>query len=432
MAASRLRFGAFLPPFHDPRRDPVRSYQEDIELIERLDQLGFDEVWIGEHHSAGWEPVPSPEMFLALLAGRTHRIRLGSGVVSLPYHNPFHVAERMMFLDLLSRGRAMLGVGPGALATDASMLGIPTESTRARMDDALGVVMRLLSGETVSARGAGYELHEATIQLPHCQQPHVPVTVASTASPSGALAAGRHGAGLLSLGAYVPSARLQLANHWKIAEDTAAEHGKTVDRRNWTLVVPIHVGESHSAAMAAVERGADAWLQKYFIETSGFPTIYPGSDGAPSFRAMVDGGNALVGTPDEVADGIERLRDATGGFGCLLALENSVASQADRIRSYQLLMEEVVPRFTGAADALIAAQLRAASTRTENYGRKVLAQDRAHSDYLTRAGKTNAESRHGHASLSRHEDAPHLPGISGAAELLDRSRGPVSWGRDPG
>ena len=120
----RMKFGIFMAPFHWKGENPTLSLERDLEIIQWLDQLGYDEAWIGEHHSAGWEIIASPEVFIATAAERTRNIKLGTGVISLPYHHPMMVANRMVLLDHLTRGRAMLGVGPGALVTDAAMLGI--------------------------------------------------------------------------------------------------------------------------------------------------------------------------------------------------------------------------------------------------------------------------------------------------------------------
>ena len=105
----RMNFGIFMAPFHEVGRNPTYALERDLQLIQWLDQLGFDEAWVGEHHSAGWEIIASPEMFLAAAAERTRSIKLGTGVVSLPYHHPLMVANRIVLLDHLSRGRAMLG-----------------------------------------------------------------------------------------------------------------------------------------------------------------------------------------------------------------------------------------------------------------------------------------------------------------------------------
>src|SRR5881409_307926 len=124
MTPERLNFGIFMAPFHRAGENPTLSLQRDLELIQWLDRLGYDEAWIGEHHSAGWETIASPEVFIAAAAQRTRYIRLGTGVISLPYHHPLMVANRMVLLDHLTRGRVALGVGPGALVTDAHILGI--------------------------------------------------------------------------------------------------------------------------------------------------------------------------------------------------------------------------------------------------------------------------------------------------------------------
>src|SRR5207253_3742962 len=142
---ARLKFGIFMAPFHPLGEDPTLALERDLELLQWLDYLGFDEAWIGEHHSAGWEIIASPEVFIATAAERTKHLKLGTGVISLPYHHPLMVANRMILLDHLTKGRVMLGVGPGALATDAYMLGIDPLTQRPRMDEALGILMRLLT-----------------------------------------------------------------------------------------------------------------------------------------------------------------------------------------------------------------------------------------------------------------------------------------------
>ena len=103
-----MDFGVFLAPYHPVGESPLMTFRRDLELIEWCDRLGFDEAWVGEHHSAAWENIADPAVFLAAAGQRTHRIRLGSGVVSLPYHHPMMVADRFVQLDYLTNGRAML------------------------------------------------------------------------------------------------------------------------------------------------------------------------------------------------------------------------------------------------------------------------------------------------------------------------------------
>ena len=216
----RLRFGTFMAPFHAPKTNPTIALQRDLELIQHLDKLDFDEAWIGEHHSAGSEIIASPEIFIMAAAERTRRIKLGTGVISLPYHNPLWVAERIVLLDHLTRGRIMLGVGPGALPTDAAMLGLDPRQMRPLLEERLDIVMRLLaSDEPVSFESDRLVLRDARLHLRPYSDPLFDIAVAAVASPSGARLAGRYGAGLLSLGATVAVGMDILAHHWVIQEE---------------------------------------------------------------------------------------------------------------------------------------------------------------------------------------------------------------------
>src|SRR5918992_1532636 len=148
----RLRFGTFLAPFHPAGENPTLALQRDLELVEHLDRLGYDEAWIGEHHSAGSEIIASPEIFIAAAAERTRNIKLGTGVTSIAYHNPLWTADRMVLLDHLTRGRVMLGVGPGSLPTDSAMIGLTPTQTREILEVNLDIIVRLLAGESVTAK----------------------------------------------------------------------------------------------------------------------------------------------------------------------------------------------------------------------------------------------------------------------------------------
>ena len=223
MIPDHLRFGIFLAPFHPLHEDPTAAMDRDMALVEHLDHLGYDEAWIGEHHSGGFEIIASPEVFIAAAAERTRHIRLGTGVVSLPYHHPFMVADRMVQLDHMTRGRAMFGVGPGALVGDAYRMGIDPHDQRRRMNEALDVLIPLLDGETVTAKTDWFELREARLQLPCYTKPRMEMAVACARSPVGALAAGKHGIGMLSIGGTSDEALAHHVNNWNLLHSTAAE-----------------------------------------------------------------------------------------------------------------------------------------------------------------------------------------------------------------
>src|SRR6201985_2893226 len=165
MTEPYLRSGIFLAPFHNHDENPTLSMERDMELIEHLDRLNYHEAWIGEHHSGGFELIACPEMFIAAAAQRTRHIRLGTGVVSLPYHHPFTLASRMMQLDHMARGRAMVGVGPGALIYDGHKNGLKAADQRRRMNESLDCIVELMAGKAISKTTDWFTLTEARLQL---------------------------------------------------------------------------------------------------------------------------------------------------------------------------------------------------------------------------------------------------------------------------
>ena len=344
-APPRMTFGIFLAPFHRVGENPTLALERDFELLQWLDHLGYDEAWIGEHHSAGWEIIAAPELVIAAVAQRTRHIRLGTGVTSLPYHHPFIVADRMVQLDHMTRGRAMLGIGPGALTSDAYMMGIDPLTQRERMDEALDAIMALLRCEgPVSRVTDWFTLNEARLQLRPFTQPHLEVAVASALSPAGVVAAGRHGVGVLSLGTSLgPGGLVNLGDQWALAEEAAAQNGKTMDRAKWRLVLPVHIAESKQRAFDDVREGHGAWAKDYFQDTLGRPP----SDGATDIEYISEHGSAIVGTPDDAIEAINGMQAATGGFGGLLGLAHEWAPREATLRSYELLARHVMPHFQG-------------------------------------------------------------------------------------
>jgi limonene 1,2-monooxygenase len=344
MPAPRLRFGAFIAPFHQTNENPTLAIERDLELVQLLDRLGYDEAWIGEHHSAGMEIIASPEIFIAAAAGRTRHIRLGTGVSSLPYHQPLMLADRINMLDHLTRGRVMFGVGPGALVSDARMMGIEPTLQRDMMDQSLAVLVRLLRGETVTHKTDWFTLQDARLQMLPYSQPGVEFAVASQVSPTGARAAGRHGLGLLSIGATSTGGFNALASNWAIAEEQAAIHGTQVDRAAWRLVGPMHVAETREKARENVRFGLAAWLA-YFRDVANLP-MAPEGEGDP-VDILINSGMAVIGTPDDAVAQLERLSKQSGGFGAFLQMAHNWADWAETQRSYELIARYVMPRAQG-------------------------------------------------------------------------------------
>jgi len=343
-----LRFGIFLAPFHPPGQNPTLAIHRDLALVEHLDRVGFDEAWIGEHHSAGYEIIASPEVFIAAASQRTSRIKLGTGVSSLPYHHPLMLADRMVLLDHLTRGRVMLGVGPGSLPSDAFMMGIEVARQRDMMEESLEVILALLAGETVTHdSGADFE-----------------VAVAAMVSPSGPRAAGRFGCSLLSIGATQVQGYDLLGTTWQIMEERAAAFEKPIDRANWRLVGPVHLAATKEQAYRDVEYGLAEWVD-YFTRVAALPLAPETDDTREIADAMNDSGFAVIGTPDDLAAQLERLEKQSGGFGTFLNMAHDWASPQATLDSYTLMAREVFPAFQASAGSLTASRDWAAENRPE-------------------------------------------------------------------
>ncbi len=342
--AMKLMDGIFLAPFHPLDEDPTLCIQRDLELIEHLDRLGYEEAWVGEHHSGGFEIIASPELFIAAAAERTRRIRLGTGVVSLPYHNPLTTANRILQLDHQTRGRVMFGVGPGLLPSDAFQLGLDPATSRERMVEAIEVMLRLFAGERVTHHSDWFHLVNATCQLKPYTWPHPEIAVASSITPSGGKLAGKHGFGLLCVAATQTSGYDALGINWKIAQETAAANGKVMDPARLRLVGPVHIAPTREEAWANVQFGGRKYAE-YFsrISRPGQPIDHEGDP----IRKMVDEGAAVVGTPDDAIAQIRRLREKQGEFGVFLQLAHNWADFDKTKQSYELWRRFVSPAING-------------------------------------------------------------------------------------
>jgi limonene 1,2-monooxygenase len=361
-----LKFGIFLAPFHPVGQNPTLALERDLDLMEHLDSLGFDEAWIGEHHSAGYEIIASPEVFIAHAAARTSHIKLGTGVSSLPYHHPLMLADRIVLLDHLTKGRMMFGVGPGALPSDAFMMGIPTDKQRERMEEALEVILRLFNGERVTHESDWFVLRDAKLQL--APYSDFDIAVAAQVSPSGPRCAGRFGLGLLSIGATSAGGFDVLGSHWSVMEQRGEEFGQTVDRNKWRLVGPMHIAETEEQARKDVEFGLKDWID-YFQKVAALPLAPETDNPAELVEAMNNSGLAVIGTPDQAAAQIQRLVDqSNGGFGAYLFMAHEWANTEATRHSYELFARYVMPLFQGSTPAPVASRDWAANNRPQFIG----------------------------------------------------------------
>jgi limonene 1,2-monooxygenase len=335
-----MRSGIFLPPYHAINENPTLAIDRDLELIEHLDRLDFDEAWIGEHHSGGYEIISSPELFIAAAAQRSKRIRLGTGVSTLAYHNPLTIADRMVLLDHMTKGRAMFGAGPGSLVYDAKMMGIDPARTRDRMIEALDVILPLMRGETVTKKTDWFNLQNAALNVLPYSDPYPELVIASSKTPNGSTAAGRLGVGMICVTAAQPDGFDSLSLNWQIACDEAADHGHTMDRSKLRLVAPVHLAETREQARANVQFGLEKYLEFSLALAPAKREMTKGRD-AVGIVTEIRGG--VIGTPDDCIELIEKLQAKQGGFGCFLLLAHNWADWEQTKKSYELYARYVIP-----------------------------------------------------------------------------------------
>ncbi len=417
---SRLRFGTFLAPHHPLGENPTLLLRRDLDFAAHLDRLGFDEFWCGEHHSTGWEMIASPEIFLAAAAERTQRIKLGTGVISLPYHHPFNVAQRLVQLDHQSGGRLIFGSGPGALPSDAAMLGIDALTQRARQDEAIGVIRRLLSGERFTYRSDWFELHDAALQILPLQE-ELPMATASSISPSGMTIAGKYGIGVLSIASNSPDGLTALPTQWGFAAKAAAESGASISRDNWRVLSSFHLAETREQARAEAVDGLQRWHNEYNVRVLARPGAVHVEDKWKLLDSVAGegaggAGASVVGTPDDMIAMVRRLVESTGGFGCLLGFAHDWANPANTFRSWELFARYVIPEVNGMLKSMRASADHVIANQTKlmaDAGAAIVAQIKATPGAMDQFAITLAQAGRGGSA----------PGSSAAASAAAGSAG---------
>ena len=340
---ARLGFGAFLAPHHPIGENPMLQFRRDIAFVKHLDELGYDEFWCGEHHSSGWEMIASPEMFLAAAGEHTKRIKLATGVVSLPYHHPYNVAQRMVQLDHMTGGRAIFGSGPGALPSDAHTLGIDPMTQRDRQDEAIGIIRRLFAGERVTHKSEWFTMQDAALQLLPLQE-DMPFAVASQISPSGMTLAGKYGIGIISLGSMSTEGLTALPTQWGFAESAAKKAGTTVDRKNWRVLLNWHIAETREKAREEARHGLMRWHNEYVHGTLQRPGTAPYKSPDEAVDEMSgEGSAAVIGTPDDLVKMIKDVIAQSGGFGTCVGFVHDWANTENTFRSWDMVARYVIP-----------------------------------------------------------------------------------------
>jgi alkanesulfonate monooxygenase SsuD/methylene tetrahydromethanopterin reductase-like flavin-dependent oxidoreductase (luciferase family) len=355
-----MELGYFTMPSHPPERSLKAGFEWDLQTLRWCDELGFVEAWIGEHHTSVWEPNPSPDLLVAQALLQTKRLRIGPGGFLLPYHHPAELANRVAMLDHISDGRLMFGVAASGLPTDWAMFDVDGKSgvNREMTRESLDIILRLWGDEpSFEHRGKFWTVRKPEPMfsgllkpfLRPLQKPHPPIGVAGLSKNSDTLKmAGEHGLLPMSINlnpAYVGS-------HWAAIEEGARRSGRTPHRRDWRMVREVFVAETDAEALRLSVGGMMGRMMEEFflpfLKWAGVldylkhdPSV-PDSDVTPEYCAKH---NWLVGSPDTVAEKLERIYNEVGGFGSLLVFGFDYADNPEVWHnSLRLLAQEVAPR----------------------------------------------------------------------------------------
>lgn len=353
-----MKLGMFGQAYHPPGKSPYDCQEWDLQVIRWMDELGYEEAWFGEHHTLPWEPNPAPDILIAQAFRETTRIRLGTGGICLPYHNPDVVANRIAWLDHISQGRLNFGVAAGSVPADWKLLGIKGADTRDMTRESLEIIQKIWSGDRPFVYEGKYWRVEVEEPIPPLfdahimpfQKPGPPVGVSGISPNSPTLKiAGTMGFLPMSLNADLGS----LHSHWDTYAEAAESAGRTPCRDDWRVCKEVIVAETDAEAERIAVKGSLgvfateylARMAKVFNKLRGVDAPVPPDDQlTPEYLVH---NSWIVGSPETVRAKLEEYQEASGGFGTLLVLACDYADEPKAWRtSLQLLAEEVAPNLT--------------------------------------------------------------------------------------
>ena len=360
-----LKLAMFVMPVHDPAKPMAQCFDEDLELAVQCEQLGFDDFWVGEHHSSAYENIVMPEIFLAKVLGLTHSIRVGPAPVCLQYHHPAHVAGRLAFFDHLSHGRLNVCFGPGAVATDMELFGVDPQETGPRVAESIDTILKIWTSDPPYDIEGRYwnvrlrntvdrELGIGGLHKP-LQRPHPPIYVPSISRASpGLRAAAARGFRFISHHMLHPEV---LVEQWKSYAAGAAAAGRIAESGDWCVARNIFVAEDRQEAKKTAARNSLGKCIQYILDLTRrtsptglgvWKTNAHMADADCNLDYFMDE-VVIAGDPDSVTSQLLELRERIGIFGTLVLVAHDWDDRASWQRSLQLFSQEVAPALRRAA-----------------------------------------------------------------------------------
>ena len=346
-----MNFGAFLLMPSPSARPHAEIYARGLDIAQAAEALGYDGVWLAEHHFSNYGYLSQPLIMATHLAAKTSRIRIGTAVVVLPLHNPLMVAEQAATIDLLSEGRFDLGLGRGYQQYEFQRLGLDLKDSRGRWEEAIEIVTRAFTEESFSYQGEYYSFPETNVLPKPYQKPHPPIWVVGQ-SPESIDGAVRRGFHVVTGGAAFPIGRIEERRE---QFDAAVQRHGQDGQLQFGIQQKIHVTESEEEAVKMAVHGL--WNMRVSLSLrlgreqveKGRVTDVP-IENEPSIQELVDR-HFLFGTPDTVSEKLTRLQDKLrlDHLNCDFWLGDMPQDKV--LRSMELFARHVMPRFQDAPKA---------------------------------------------------------------------------------
>lgn len=352
-----MKFGIFAPPEHRPWTNWTLGFDQDLEEMSYADKLGFNEYWIGEHHNLQWETSPMPEMMIAKGSAVTERINLGTGVVTMPIHDPIKVAERLAFLDHLTHGRLLAGVGTGA-PSEMAFFDVPQEGKRERMAEATEIVEKFFTSDgPVSHDGEFWQFEDKQMQFRPYQRPHPPISVAgSTSAFSYNLAVDNDYWPMSTFYALLEAKDNpeinSLVEQAAIMRQRAQEQGKNPSAilGNWRIAREVYVAETREQALEDIREGAEKTYLGFFRDQLGFvdgmKQDVDMDDSDVTLDYLIENTPWIVGTPEDCIRQIREYQEKLGELGSIMIVSRKEwVPQYKWNKSLELFAKYVMPEF---------------------------------------------------------------------------------------
>ncbi len=341
-----MKFGAFFL-LQSPAMESTKAiYDKALDQIAYAEELGFDSVWLAEHHFSNYGFSPNPLLLAVKAAQVTKRVRIGTAVLVLPLWHPVRLAEDIAMVDVLTEGRLEVGIGRGYQIHEFDAFGTDLNESRLMYEESVDILLNAFSCESFSHSGSYYRIPELVTYPKVVQKPHPPIWVAAQ-NPDSVKSTAAHGFNLFTSGAGRPFE--MLATVGQAYREAAEKAGHNVNDLEFSVQNQIYITETDEEALEAAEHHRWQYRMANHLR-SGTLKIEKGvacPDSVKEEPPLGDfvKGRTLSGTPDKVIAQIERYRDEVGitQLNCSFSVGSL---EHDKVKkSMRLFAEHVMPQF---------------------------------------------------------------------------------------